>query len=193
MLRAIPLLLLLAFGSWHARAQDKAEEAKTNIQQLKQSFILVRLQTNQKKIDLLKESGREKMAQQAASEQYQENRETILSFQKTFDFCPVYFFYAPHSEAIRKGELAGVVFDYDQNEVPLEKLTTRPFFTAEFSETEKLGISALVLMDQYMVPLEDPFPYYERKYVFFSLIKQSKARMAELYNTKLKNYYERHH
>ncbi|MGB0175822.1 MAG: hypothetical protein ACPF9D_01565, partial [Owenweeksia sp.] len=87
----------------------------------------------------------------------------------------------------------GNVFSSRRELVDGSKLNQRPFFTAEFSQTEKLGISGLILMDQFMVPLESPFPYYERMYIFFSLVKQSKARIAERYNAKLHAFYDRYH
>ncbi len=193
MLRKLLIPALLLFFSATVQAQEEKDDAKTIIRQVKESFILVRLQTSRKKIDLMKARGLDKEAEIATNEQYQENRETILSFENTFTFCPVYFFYAENSQEIREGKLEGHVFSGNQQMVEASRLTQRPFFTAEFAETKKMGISALVLMDQHMVPLEAPFPFYERKYIFFSLIKQSKARIAERYDARLKAYYDRHH
>ncbi|MBF97892.1 MAG: hypothetical protein CMI36_02780 [Owenweeksia sp.] len=187
------LFTALLFFSGNGYAQDKQEpEAGDIIRQLKESFILVRLQTSERKINMLKERGMEKEAEEAVNQQHQENKEIMLSFEETFDFCPVYFFYAANSEAIREGQLEGNVFNSRQELIEGSKLNTRPFFTAEFAETEKLGISGFILMDQFMVPLEPPFPYFERKYIFFSLIEQSKARISERHNARLKAFYEKH-
>src|SRR5690606_29069046 len=95
------IVLLLSFASLGTQAQYKLEDAKHDLRALSESYILVRLQTKQKTIEALEKSGNTKKAKEVEQELYQENKETILSFQQTFDFCPVYFFYAEDSDDIR--------------------------------------------------------------------------------------------
>lgn len=152
----------------------------------RKGVLLVRLQDRHLSIKSLEERGLDKQAEQIRNQQRRENRETILSFGKTFDFCPVYFFYAKDSEAIRKGDYQNKVFDANFEIVNIE--SDIPVFTAEFSETEVLGIDGLIVMDHQLLKFEDPLPYFERRYVFFGLIERSKAKMAEAYNEKLYDY-----
>lgn len=184
-------IFFLVFLSFSSIGQKSQEKAKVQLTELKDSFILVRLKTNDLKIEALQNRGRNREAQIAKNIQYQENRETILSFEQTFDFCPIYFFYSGSSDEIRKGNLIGHVFDYELNLVDPALLQNENYFTAEFSKTENLGIDALVLMDNFLLPLKAPFPFFERKYIFFSLFAQGKGTMAKKYNKKLYDYHAR--
>ena len=181
---------LLLFMTTLCYGQSDLEKAKIQLNQLKESFILVRLQTDSLKLKALESRGLHREAEILKRRQYLENREIILSFQQTFDFCPVYFFYSNKSDEIRKGNIVGNVFDYELEIVSSEKLQSETFFTAEFAKTENLGINALVLMDHFLLPLKAPFPFYQRQYVFFSMIRQGKGTMAKRFNKKLHEYHE---
>lgn len=182
--------LSLLFGSPLVHAQESANYEKQSrkefIQDFKNGILLVRLQDRDKSIRDLEERGLTKEADKIRQAQRRENREIMLSFGKTFDFCPVYFFYAKDSEVIRKGDYQGKVFD--ANLELLELPAGKKIFTAEFAETETLGIDGFIVMDDRLLPLEDPLPYFERRYVFFGLISRSKAKMVEAYNKKLQEY-----
>lgn len=171
-------------------AQSNQSIAKEQLNQMKGSFILVRLKTDSLKIAALEKNGFIEEAEKQKQQLYLENKETILSFAKTFDFCPVYFFYSSSTDNIRSGKIEGHVFDSNLKMVDGELLKTQPFFTAKFGKTENLGIHALILMDHYFVPLKSPFPFYQRQYVFFSLFKQGKGTIAKRLNKKLKEQYE---
>jgi len=169
---------------------EKLEKAKNELLQLKNNMLLVRVQTDMNKIQALESKGFKKRAEKAKKEQYYKNKELLLAFDQTFDFCPVYFFYARNSEAITNGELEGVVFDSQLHEVPAENLKP-DYFIGDFSSTGSTGLTGFILKDRYFVPLEDPFPFYQRQYIFFSLIELSKPSMVEEYNSKLWGYYRR--
>ena len=164
------------------RSPATAEEF---VQQLRNSALLVRLQDKSVSISTLNEKGMQKEAAALAEEQRRENREILLSFSQTFDFCPVYFFYAKDSEAVRKGNLEGVVFNYNLEVVKPE---FEKFYTAEFAETPDLGIDGFIVKNQNLLALDNDFPFFERRYVFFNLIERSKAEMIEAYNSKLHDY-----
>lgn len=184
------LLLLFVFSCLFSFGQSDLDEAKKQLNQLKEGFLLVRLKTDSLKIKALESRNMQKEAERLKRNLYLENKEIILSFDQTFDFCPVYFFYSNHSGEIRKGNVSGFVFDANLRLVDADSLSSRPFFTAEFAKTENLGINALVLMDHFLLPLKAPFPFYERQYVFFSMIRQGKATMAKRFNKKLHEYHE---
>jgi hypothetical protein len=147
-------------------------------------MLLVRLQDKAQSLRLLEERGFEKEAVEMRREQYRENKEILLSFSQTFDYCPVYFFYASQSEAIREGNLSGKVFYEDLSAVENSKLKEE-FFIAEFGETGNLGITGLILLQSNLLPLEEPLPFYQRKYTLFGLINYSKADMVKKYNRRL--------
>lgn len=171
-------------------AQSNQQIAKEQLNQMKASFILVRLKTDSLKIEALKKNGFTEEAEKQKLELYQENKEILLSFAKTFDFCPVYFFYSSSMDNIRSGEIVGHVFDSNLKIVDQDLLKAQPFFTAKFGKTKNLGIHALILMDHYFVPLKSPFPFYQRQYVFFSLFKQGKGTIAKRLNKRLKEQYK---
>lgn len=183
------LLFSLAF-SLFSPAQSKFEEAKSDLQKLRNGMLLVRLQTAANKIDALVKIGRSEEAKAATLEQYRENKETILAFSQVFTFCPVYFFYADDSEEIRRGNLAGHIFNTDL--VAAEDSTGLPehYFTGEFAETTNLGIDGFILMDKDLIPLESPFPFFQRRYILFNTITLSKAKILDRYNAKLQRTYE---
>lgn len=183
------LLVFLLFSSPTIHAQTELEEAKIHLQKLSKGMLLVRLQTDSLKITFLEELGRKKEADQVRKAVYQEQREIILSFKKTFHFCPVYFFYSSQTSAIQNGKLYGHIFDHNLELVENDSIP-KIYYTAKFAKTENLGINALVIMDNYLIALKAPFPFYQRQYLFFSLFKQSKAAMAERLNKRLFQYAE---
>tara|TARA_R110002096_G_scaffold132768_2_gene283235 strand:- start:72319 stop:72819 length:501 start_codon:yes stop_codon:yes gene_type:complete len=157
---------------------------------MKEGFILVRLKTDSLKIASLEKNGYAKEAEKVKLDLYKENKEILLSFAKTFDFCPVYFFYSNHSKEIQSGDIKGKIFDYNLKLVEQEQITGKTHFVAKFGKTENLGIHALILMDSFFIPLKSPFPFYQRQYTFFSLVKLSKARVAKKLNKRLHDQYE---
>lgn len=172
-------------------AQENSAERQTLsreefVKELKNSALLVRLQDRTNTIATLKEKGLINEAEKLAQQQRLENRETLLSFTQTFDFCPVYFFYAKDSEAIRSGDLDGIVFNADLELVPVK---LNKFYTAEFAETPDLGIDGLIVMDQRLLNLDNSLPFFERRFVFFNLKERSKAEIIEAYNTRMIDYF----
>lgn len=170
-------------------AQYTRDDARADLLQLRKSMLLVRLHTNDAAIDYLESQGRTKEAERLRERQYLENKEIILSFSRAFDFCPVFFFYSEASNDIREGKLEGNLFSAQQQPVEPHEFS-ETYYTAEFSETENLGITGLILMDDQLFPLESPFPFYQRKYTFMGLIALSKAKMIERYNQKLHATYQ---
>ncbi len=172
-------------------AQENSAERQTLsreefVQELKNSALLVRLQDRTNTIATLKEKGLINEAEKLAHQQRLENRETLLSFTQTFDFCPVYFFYAKDSEAIRSGDLEGILFNTNLELVPVK---LNKFYTAEFAETPDLGIDGLIVMDQRLLNLDNSLPFFERRFVFFNLKERSKAEIIEAYNTRMNDYF----
>ncbi len=180
--------LLILFSVTPNWAQYTREDAREDLMQLKNGMLLVRLLTNQTAIESLEAQGRSKEAERLRQQQYLENKEIVLSFSKAFDFCPVYFFYSDASPHIRKGNLEGHLFNAQLEPVYASTLPDT-YYTAEFSQTENLGIKGLIVMNAQLFPLSAPFPFYQRKYVFLGIVALSKAKMVDQYNQRLHGTY----
>lgn len=182
-------LMFLFLVSYSLGAQNRSAVRDSQcafVNALRQGVILVRLPDQNKTLKMLEEQGRQAEAEQIRAEVLEERKETMLSFRQTFDFCPVYFFNARNSEKIRRGEYKGAVFNEKGDFI--EPLNWGEVFIAEFSETQNLGIDGLILMNDKLLPFEEPLPYYERRYVLLGLISRSKARMAEKFNKSLYDF-----
>lgn len=191
-LRLLFFISLFSLGLWgQGEPSGKDLEIKTFLKDLKDGFLLIRLQDKQLSLEVLEEKGMTIDAEKVRQRQYNENKETMLSFTQTFDFAPVYFFYAKDSEAIRAGKLAGNVFDANNQIVESAKLQST-FFVGEFSETKNLGIDGLIILDHNLIPLQAPLPHFERRYTWFGLVERSKAEMAQAYNKKLEFDYKKY-
>ncbi len=186
MLRKLSLLFSLCIC---LSLYGQNDEARQHLRQLKNSMLLVRLQTKSMSIEALEAQGRHKQAEALREKQYLENKEAVLSFRNNFDFCPVYFFYSSASDNIREGKFEGQLFN--SHFQPLE-LAEKPdtFFTAEFGATPRMAIEGLIIMDQEMRPLDPPFPFFQRKHIFFSLVKLSKAKIIARLNHRLHETYQ---
>ena len=189
MTRCLPAFLLFFLSSLSAIAQSDSEKAREQLQEMKDGVLLVRLFTNDAKIATLRHQGEEREAQRASNFQHQENKDIILSFSQVFQFCPVYFFYSEDSEAIRSRDFDGHIFDAALQPVDGQELHGKSIFTAEFSETENLGIEGLIIMDDQLFPLKSPFPFYQRKHTLLGLITLTKSKMVHRLNNKLRDTY----
>lgn len=183
------LTLLFAFlFSVGTIAQSDLSTAKQQLHDMKNGVLLVRLFTQQAKIDGLKAEGKTSQAERVAQQQYQINRDILLSFSQVFEFCPVFFFYSQDSEAIRNGDFKGKVFDVSQRLVDPSEIKGT-VFTAEFSETANTGIDGLIIMDDQMFPLSAPFPHFQREHTFLGMVSLTKSKIVHRMNNKLRDTY----
>ena len=187
MFKMLTLFFALIF-SINSLAQSDLSAAKQQLHQMKNGVLLVRLFTEQSKIDGLKAQGKISQAERVAQQQYQINRDILLSFSQVFEFCPVFFFYSKDSEAIRNGDFKGKVFDVSQRLVDPSEIKGT-VFTAEFSETANTGIDGLIIMDDQLFPLSAPFPHYQREHTFFGMVSLPKSKMVHRLNNKLRDTY----
>ena len=186
----VRLFFLFLFIGHLVFSQDSYDEAKVRLDNLKKGMLLVRLQTGNKQVNALMDKGLLEEAEAIRQEQYEENKEAILAFSQVFDFCPVYFFYSDESEAIRAKELSGVIFNSDLEMLNNVSALPEYFLTAEFAETPNLKIDGVVIMDEKMLPLEAPFPFYQREHIMLGLISLSKGKMVERLNKRLHEQYK---
>jgi len=141
-------------------------------------IILVRLKQMANKLKAIEEAGKGERAEKLEGEVLNRQARMLTMFRAHFTFCPVYFFFADQSGALRDGHWDRVTFlDVEGDYVDGDSLYGRPYLVAEFGrvyETQILesnpegeerfsagmaGKDGLVLKDSNFVQLEDPYPY----------------------------------
>lgn len=218
--------LLALFGvftllSHSAEAQSEKERfeiARTEIKNLKEGFLLVRLQTRYNSLETIRERGMEEKADQMAAELKAENDQIIQAFQDEYDFSPVYFFNSEDSKHILQGNYDEVTFfDYDRDSVKLD-LSSDNFLTAEFGNVQPdtarykgsdvlrkgedglnreptyggstdFGFGALIIMSNQFIQLPDPFPSSVRTFDTIFFLRRDPRKVVKRMNEKLFDFY----
>lgn len=183
-------LLMLCFFSVQVIGQKRVEQklaADSAIRTLKDGALLVRLQTRQQTINMLKAKGYPKKAAYFEEKQAKEHQEILEAF-KSYSFSDVYYFYSQHSDSIKSGFTNGYILDSALKPVNVtldkyyiaaignlpNKFETEPSTQAknkQKSETAKekkytggkrLDVKSMYIMDKNFIPLAKPFPIYQR-------------------------------
>lgn len=197
------------------------QTSRQQIKEMKEGVMLVRLKTSEKVIEGLKDAGLFDKAKEVRQEQKQENQEIAAAYHKSFDFCPVYFFYSDCSGKVREGDFEDCLMDHN-----LEKIKPAPeiggnYFISEFSHVRKtepvyfdknimaydttgykikqktyyggteLGPDAVIIMDRYFRQLRGPFPSYVRTYEGFPILRRKKPKAVAKLNEALQEYYKK--
>lgn len=212
--------LILAFFVFNlANAQNETkqiaiERAETAIRTLADGVLVVRLESNQKKINKLKEvlvqkdlsAKNRKNLQRQLEETLAETKErnTLLmnSFAENYRFSEVYFMYDYDSEKLVAGEQQGYFLNKDLTINTDLSLADNKFLTLRFGTTDLAttsGIEGMIVTDSELKDLNTPFPYAYREGGFmlvFDKIFDSEGaaqrnfpRMVEKLDKKLKRYY----
>ncbi len=176
--RLFYLLTTIIFLSSCAAHRQRQITAYDHIENLNNGAILVRLQTGEKKVEALKKAGLEEKAVKAKETQETRNQQIVTAFKTNFNYCPVYFFYAPESAKVKAGEFNGVLFDTELKPISsLEHIPDGKWLMSELGQTqdplgknnqEKVnaskGVYSFVLKDRDFKQLARPFPYANRVY-----------------------------
>ena len=136
------------------------------INQLKDGFLLVRLHSVENKIIALQARGQRSEANRTKVAQKMENARIVKAFHEHFDFCPVYFFYSKESKKIKDNQLDGVVLNRQFLPVAQEQIAEKQFLIADFARIQPpadgAGLPALIVLNQQLIQLSKPFPFYIR-------------------------------
>ncbi len=197
------------------------QTSRQQIKEMKEGVMLVRLKTSEKVIEGLKDAGLFDKAKEVRQEQKEENQEIAAAYHKSFDFCPVYFFYSDCSGKVREGNFEDCLMDHN-----LEKMKSVPeigdnYFISEFSHVRKtdpvyfdknimaydttgykikqktyyggteLGPDAVIIMDRHFRQLRGPFPSYVRTYEGFPILRRKKPKAVAKLNESLQEYYKK--
>ena len=176
--------------------------------------LLVRLETKQRKIDLLKEYGYVDEAEIVFSEQKMKNLEIVRSFTEDFTFCPSLFFYSDHSEEVLHKDFSSPFFLDSNLEIDESiKLSTENYLIAEFGNVQQDTLSvrdfyyqngnkrkpsywgspnfhfgALVVMSDEFIQLRHPFPNYVRTFDSLPLFERAIDKTIKRLDKKLLAY-----
>lgn len=157
--------------------------AAWQIQNLKFGALVVRLQTNQRKIDAYRKIGQEKQAREVIAQTQFYNKLMIRAYIKKFDFCKVYFMYANYSDSLLKGVRKGIFIDSTLSVNPSIEMTEKFYMLAEKDHVYNSSIgfikedtakyvtesgntsieAAMVLKNKYGHQLKSPFPFYIKR------------------------------
>ncbi|MBX2874008.1 MAG: hypothetical protein KTR30_17965 [Saprospiraceae bacterium] len=174
-LSSVLITLLLFWGS-SAAGQMKNEQAATNLEQLRQNVLVVRLPSQSKKINALadlaektevstQERARAKLQWETTKAEARAEAMIIqASFSNYFDYAPVLFMYDYASPKLTKGERTG--FFLDKNlEASDAVLDQEPFYILDIGYTDPSNSArsfAFIIKDQSYQSLSAPFPYAQR-------------------------------
>lgn len=187
--------------------EEKVLLAKNQINELKASVILVRLNTKQRGIEALKNAGNNKLANKIEQQVKQHNLSYMAAFRSEFSFCPVYFFESPDSEFILKKQYEkATIYDAEKKNIPFSALQDQTIFIAEVTEIEntrmgtntaageagqkELGFEALILKDNQFTQLKSPLPFYQRTFTGVFFLKKKPEKVVATWNQRLNLYYE---
>ncbi len=169
----------------HNYIENKRNEKRKQIVQLKEGTLLVRLKTSENKISSLQEKGKFELATNVENEQKDENIKIISAFRTKFNFCKVEFFYSSHSEKILKSKF-DKIFLNDNLEIDLSRSidTTKEIFLAEFGEISENNIRHLSWSG-----FESNFDFKIKKYLSQNTWDYDRA--INNMNIRLYRYYKR--
>lgn len=179
------LLFLFLLSSLVMNAQSSRQKAVTDMLQLKNGALLVRLKTSENLINALLRDNKKEAAENVRLQQEKTNMEIVKAFREHFSFCPVYFFYSGNSAKIRQGELKGNLYN-----TAFEKDTLFSgslYLVGEFGETETGKLEGFIFRDKDDRQLHSPFPFLIRENKG-GVVQRSKAEMAALADKELRSF-----
>lgn len=201
----------------HHRKELKTP-AKHQINQLHDGALLVRLKTRKNTIAVLREIGKNKLADKIENQQANLNKKIIGAFRNNFNFSQTYFFFSDYSQDIIDKKFDNVKF---LNDSLLPDTTIvfhhKTFLTAEFGTIEQdtatyydrhyyvpvkngmelharyygspdFGIAALVIKSDQFIQLRKPFPFYVRTFGLMPW-KRRPSNSVRIMNIKLHQFY----
>ena len=188
----LSILVLMVLGSCYTPTVIQDTASSEDIRNLKQGYLLVRLRNVDRQVALLRQRRQRTQANRIRVQQKLTNARIVEAFRDHFDFCPVYFFYSNNSRNVIERSLDSLVLDHQMLPVDSGLLTDKKFLAAEFADIQPpadgAGLPALIVMNDELRQLADPFPYYVRTTVLGKEDMEDNA--VRLLNEKLTAFYE---
>ncbi len=207
----LPFLILPLLALPSLNAQDTLSA----IEELKKGVLLVRLPSNQRKIQTMEEvlanaesaSSRRQLKKRLEATREETrlfNESMVAAFREKYSFSDYRFFYDYQTPALKQGNWDGIFLNENLEETPGLEPESGPFMVLGFGKTKKDysdGVEAMYFMDQELERMQEPFPYYQRLndlaaffYGIFPAPNQElrdALRVVEKMNVKLQKHYER--
>jgi len=193
--------------------ESRAEQAAAAIKDLKDGVLVVRLRSDQRKIEALegqlatpnlKEKYRQrlqKLLDDTRREKEVENKSLVAAFRKHFDFSEVLFMYDTATYLVKKGLQEGYFLNDSLQADPHLSLQGRPFRLVRFgSKSGMKQRKSLIGMDLDFRDLPAPFPssgnvsFWEGIVLIFKKDKNWKSDYhfhVSRFNDQLHKFYEK--
>ncbi len=189
----LKLTFLSLFVVLSTQAQNDRDLAKSHVKNLKKGVLLVKLYTNQNKIEAVKRQGNEAYAKKIKRETDSINQVFIDQMTANYSFSQVYYFYSGASDKIKEGDYDELLdadlnkvndFSYSKDHVFI--LDSKYVFF-ESMQTDQLGVS---ILDYNMNLLDRPFPYYVRKRAALFFLRRDEEKLIKKLQENLDNFLE---
>jgi len=169
-------LLSAALFAQPLSKEETLKAAESNINALHEGILVVRLESEAKKIAALQamlnrddlsasqKSRAEEQVQATIDQRDAINQGLVEGFREHYGFSEVYFVYDTSFAAVVGGVSSGIFLNDSLEIEPAIELPAGTFFTARFGSSDAASTTrledSLILMDAQGNDLEDPFPYY---------------------------------
>lgn len=171
-------ITILAVSSLWAQREDivlqkeRKEFAYQSIKELKEGALVVRLKTNQRKIQLLERTLKSSKLNKNQRKRHQAMLDGTLQtrndfneaiadmFLDSFSFCSVYLVYDSSTTSLKKGVKSGIFLDSNQVINPSIQLQESDIFVINYKKKSSEFPFDILRMQKLNERLEDPFPYY---------------------------------
>ncbi len=192
-------LILVGATPLLAQKSNPAMAARQQINDLKQGTLVVRLRTQQFKIDALNTIDRPQTAKKITQQQRQINLQLVQDFKNNYTFSnqKTVFFYSTQTNDFKANNWQNLFLNDSLEADPNIKIdTSKPIFVAEIapieSQNQSLGITALLIMDRNLMQLKPPFPFYVRPIdkIAYNNTRRKTGDVGIL-NKKLEKFYAR--
>jgi hypothetical protein len=185
--------------------KEKKEFAFNSIKELKDGALVVRLKTNQRKIEIIERNLRSPNLTKAQRKRQEAILEGTLKardefneaiagmFLDSFAFCPVYLMYDTCSSALNSGVREGLFLGTDKKINPAIKIKETSIFIVNYKERGAEFPFDVLRVQKLEERLEDPFPYYVAlRASWVNQINTPRASKAvEQLDRKLYDFYRR--
>ena len=136
--RFIPLLLVVIFSSSCSVIFSNRRTAYRQIDEIKNSFVLVRLKSSQKKVQYLKLNNRDSEVNEEIAKTEKENEEIKKAFREEYKFSDFYFFDSSDYANIKSRAFDKVeITDRDDNLVNDKSFLENDFYIIIFGNREQ--------------------------------------------------------
>lgn len=207
----IAVFSIISFFSLHAQKDslrisvDTTNKilSRSQILQLKDGALILRLKTNDKSIEKYRKSGRNDIAEKIIAENYKRNLVIADAFRTQFNFCKVYFIYTRDTKKFLSGDPKIFLNDTLGADTTIH-LKERFTLFAEYGtvmanlrddeyhysgvkktkeSSQPMSSSALFATDLNLKQLTEPFPFYAVVYL------DNFKKAAERWSNSLEKYY----